>query len=113
MALAEQAHKFFRDLDRANVDIARTSFEAKSNSLKDVWGNTLEDVPVMRVELSRETFQQINWKGFRPDDFPRVADDLWIHEIVGRMEQQQKEEQQQQQQGGGGGQQGGSGQGQG
>ncbi len=112
-SLAEQAQKFFSDLARSEVEVARTSFEAKSSSLKDVWGNTLKDVPVARVELSQETFKRINWKGFSPDNFSRVADELWVHEIIERIEEQKK--QQSQQQGGQGGSQqgGGSGQGQG
>lgn len=105
-ALMQHAHTFFRDLDRTGVDIRLAGFVAITNTLRDVWGNSLSDVPVVRIEVERDTFERINWQGFQPEDFPRVADYFWIHEIVERKEEEeaaQDEQQGQEQEGGGGG----------
>lgn len=104
--LLKQAHAFFHDLNRTGVQVARTSFEARSNALRDVWGNPLSDVPVLRIQLSKDTFSRINWQGFEPQHFSRVADDFWLHDVI----RQKKTEQAQ---GGQGGEQGGEQSGQG
>lgn len=80
--LHDSTVRFFRELDRSNVPIKAASFELRTSELKDVWGNTLKDVPILRVGLSRETFERINWRGFDPKNFERVADEYWIHDEV-------------------------------
>ncbi len=64
--LQEAAQRFFRELARTGLPVLETSFEARTDSLRDVWGHRLEDVPVFRVALSGETFARINWNGFDP-----------------------------------------------
>ena len=114
-SLHEQAARFFRDLDRTGVPIEETSYTARSNVLKDVWGNTLKDVAVFRLELKGETFRRVNWDGFVPENFPRVADAYWVHEEVLRQEAGRRQQQQQGGQGAqsGAGGPGGDGQGEG
>lgn len=96
-SLEKQAHTFFRDLERTGIKVARTSYEAISSSLKDVWGNELKDIPVFRVELSDEAFQRINWEGFDPKNLQRLADDWWIHDEI-RLKEQEKQAKENQQQ---------------
>jgi len=85
--LHESTLRFFRELARSGVPIKESSFELRTSDLKDVWGNTLKDVPILKVSLKRETFERINWQGFEPKNFERVADDYWIHDEVKRSEQ--------------------------
>lgn len=109
--LQEATVRFFRELDRSGVPIAEASFEIRTSVLKNVWGDTLPDVPIFRVGLKRETFERINWRGINPENLERVSDEYWMHDLVkqaGRRDQPQG--------GGGGGaqsqqEQGGSGQG--
>lgn len=103
--LLEQAHTFFRDLARTGVDVAGTSYEARTGALKDVWGKELENVPVFRIELAKDVFERVNWQGFDPENFSRIANDYWLHEIVLAKEQRK---QGQQQAGGDGGSSGSS-----
>lgn len=98
--LEEMTVKFFRELDRADVPIMETSFELRTSMLKDVWGNTLSDIPVFRVGLRRDTFQRVNWRGIIPQNLERVSDEYWVHDLVKQMGQQS------QGQSGGGAQQG-------
>lgn len=107
--LLQQANAFFSGLSRAKLDVAVTSFVAKTSSLKDVWGNTLKDVPLLRVELKKETFDKINWKGFEPTNLPRVADLFWLHDEVKKEMQKTAQNGANQQGSGGGGGSGGSG----
>lgn len=93
--LLENAARFYRDLDRARVPIAETSYTARSNALKDVWGNPLRDVALLHMELSGATFRRINWRGFDPKNFERVAEAFWVHEEILRMEREKKEKEQQ------------------
>lgn len=86
--LQEATVRFFRELDRSGVPIAETSFELRTNVLKDVWGETLPDVSVFRVGLQRETFDRINWRGMIPENLERVSDEYWMHDIVKQMGQQ-------------------------
>src|SRR5690606_31026776 len=76
-SLLQGAHRFFRDLNRFNIGVRTVEFVAITNTLRDVWGNALEDVPVLRVELEKETFEKIQWQGFDAKNFPRVADLFW------------------------------------
>lgn len=94
-SILEQAARFYRDLDRTQVQIAETSYTARSSALKDVWGNTLENVALLHLELSGPTFRRINWRGFDPKNFERVAEAFWVHEEILRMEREKKEEGQQ------------------
>lgn len=79
------ARRFFQNLERAEISIIQSSYEARTNQLKDVWGNRLERVPLVRIALSGETHSKVNWRGFDPKNFPRIADDFWVHDIVGAM----------------------------
>jgi len=109
--LSEGAAKFFKELARSGVEIAATSYVVRTNDLKDVWGNRLRDVPLLRVELDKQTFARVNWDGFDPQNFPRITGDFWIHDLVAQKarEQEQQGGGQQGQGGQGGGQAGGGG----
>src|SRR5690606_9007711 len=82
--------RFFRELARSGVPIRESSIELKTSDLKDVWGNTLKDVPILRVGLKRETFERINWQGFDANNLERVADEYWIHDEVKKSQQKQQ-----------------------
>lgn len=88
--LQEAAQRFFRELARTGLPVLETSFEARADSLRDVWGHRLEDVPVFRVALSGETFARINWNGFDPGNFPRVADRYFEHVLVQQAGEEEK-----------------------
>ncbi len=105
--MSQEAATFFHDLARADVEIAATSYVVRTSDLKDVWGNRLTDVSLLRIGLDRPTFARINWGGFDPKNFPRVTDDFWMHDLVAEKARAQQNE------GGEGGQGSGSGQGQG
>lgn len=109
--LEETAVRFFRELDRADVPIAESSFEVRTDALKDVWGNTLPDTPIFRVGMGQQAFQKVNWRGIVMENLERVSDEYWFHDVL-----KAKEQEGQAQQGGGGSSQnqqdqGGSGQG--
>ena len=107
--LFEEAKKFFANLDRAQVRVSEATFLAKSNSLRDVWGNRLTDVPLMRLGFDGATFAKVNWRGISSDNLIEVASDLWMHVLV--LEKLREQASQSQGQAGQG--QGGQGQGQG
>lgn len=96
--LEETTVRFFRELERAGVAIAESSFEVRTDELKDVWGNRLPNTPIFRVAFGRESFQRVNWKGIAPENLERVSDDYWVHDVI-----LQKEQQSQSGQGGGSG----------
>lgn len=49
--------------------------------LVDTYGN--EDMgQVMLIEISRETWERINWSNFITDDIPVVADIYWVHPAI-------------------------------
>jgi len=76
------AVRFFRELARTGVAVAESSLELRTSTLKDVWGNTLKDVPIFRVELAGETFKRVNWMGFEPKNLERIADYYWEHDLL-------------------------------
>lgn len=86
----DRAFRFFEDLNRVAVEVEETSVLVVTDSLKDVWGNKLENLPIARFVLSRETFERINWEGFDPRNLLRVADEVWLHDAV--LEEIAKEE---------------------
>jgi len=88
--LHDSTLRFFRELARSGVPIRESSIELKTSDLKDVWGNTLKDVPILRVGLKRETFERINWQGFDANNLERVADEYWIHDEVKKSQQKQQ-----------------------
>lgn len=112
--LLEEAKKFFANLDRAQVRVSEATFLAKSSSLRDVWGNRLVDVPLLRLGFDGATFARVNWRGISPDNLIEVASDLWIHDLVlDKLREQASQPQGQAGQGqaqGAGAQQGGVGQ---
>lgn len=82
----DDAMGLFRELDRADVPIEQATLVFRSDKLKDVYGNQLQDVVVARLRLDGETFHRINWHGFKPPNFSRVADELWVHDQVEPLE---------------------------
>lgn len=49
--------------------------------LTDKLGNK-EYGPVIRLDLSKETLDKINWDNFDYNNFPDIADDYWQHQAV-------------------------------
>lgn len=80
--LLESAHTLFTELDRIRVPIAQVIVVFRTDALKDVYGHQLKDVVIARIGLEKETFERINWNGFDPRNFPRVADELWLHDLL-------------------------------
>lgn len=97
--LLEEAKKFFANLERSRVQVAEASFLVTSNSLRDVWGNRLIDVPLLRLGFDAATFAKVNWQGIKPDNLIKVANDVWMHDLVASKLQEQLSESQDSQQG--------------
>lgn len=104
-----EAKKFFANLDRSRVPVAEASFLAKSNALRDIWGNRLSEVPLLRLGFDGATFARVNWQGVSPDNLTEIASDVWMHDLL----LAKLREEASQPQGGQGGQQGGGQQSQG
>lgn len=47
-------------------------------SLEDKYGNS-KDEEMMKIILSKETANKINWENFDASNFPEVADEYWEH----------------------------------
>lgn len=77
--LERDAMRLFREIKRTGVSVDRVALLVRTDQLKDVYGNPLKDVAIARVGLSGATFQRINWDGFDPRNFPRVAEEFWLH----------------------------------
>ncbi|MFO7311491.1 MAG: hypothetical protein C0P61_005455 [Bacillota bacterium] len=109
--LERDALRMFREIKRTGARVANVVLVARTDQLKDVYGHPLKDVVLARIGLTGETFARINWDGFDPKNFPRVADELWLHdELLKQMQQRLEQEASQGQAGQQGGQdQGGSG----
>lgn len=80
--MLSEAKKFFANLERAQVPVAEASFLAKSNSLRDVWGNRLLEVPLLRLGFDGATFARVNWQGVSPDNLTEIASHVWMHDLL-------------------------------
>lgn len=108
-SLHKQVADVFKALDRVpDVRFADIGILLRTDELKDVYGHTLEDLPILEIGLSRTTFERIDWDGFDPQNFPRVADRYWVHAAIERMA---RENEAQQGMGGEGGEEGAGGSG--
>ncbi|HEY8418016.1 MAG TPA: hypothetical protein VIK93_08285 [Limnochordales bacterium] len=109
--LERDAMRAFREIHRTGAPVERVVVVLRTDHLKDVYGNPLKDVVVARVALSGDTFRRINWDGFDPKNFPRVADEFWLHDELQQQLVQREQQQTSPGQAGGqaGGQQGGGG----
>lgn len=103
--IQKQATDVFKGLHRTGATFADVGFLVRTDELKDVYGRTLKELPIVEIGLSGVTFAKIDWDGFDPKNFERVADRYWVHEEIQKLAEEKK----QQSQGGGGGGQGGGG----
>lgn len=95
----DKAMQLFRELDRTRIPLQQITILFRTDEFKDVWGNPLKGVAAARLGLAGDVFHQINWHGFEPKNFERLANDWWMHELVAPLNEG----------GQGGGQQGGGG----
>jgi len=72
--------KTFAEVKRTDVSIAGIDLMLSTDALRDIFGRTLKDTPIVRIKLAGDTFQLINWVGFDPRNFSTVATDFWMHE---------------------------------
>ncbi len=86
----EQAMRVLTELARTGVPIRHATVVFRTDELKDVYGNSLKDVVIGRLRLSGAEFHRINWHGFEPSNFPRLADEWWVHPQVTTTGQQQQ-----------------------
>ena len=49
--------------------------------LTDKLGNK-EYGPVIRIDITKETLDKINWDNFDYNNLPEVADDYWQHQAI-------------------------------
>lgn len=101
--------RMFREIRRTGLPVANVVLVARTDQLKDVYGHPLKDVVLARVRLTGETFARINWDGFEPKNFWRVADEMWLHDELLKQLQQRLQQESQGQTGGQGGQNSGGG----
>ena len=102
--------RMFREIKRTGAQVANVVLVARTDQLKDVYGHPLKDVVVARIRLTGDTFARINWDGFDPKNFTRVADELWLHdELLKQLQQRLAQEPSPGQSGGQGGQGAGGG----
>lgn len=80
-----------KEVARTEVPIRHATVVLRSDDLKDVYGNTLKDVVIGRLQLGGTAFERINWHGFEPRNFRRLADEWWLHPEVSTLEQEQQE----------------------
>lgn len=83
--LLEQSAQLFQGLSRLDAEFSDIGLLLRTDELKDVYGNTLEDLPILEIGLSRQTLERIDWNGFEPTDFERVADRFWVHDAIRRL----------------------------
>lgn len=58
-----------------SIDSAMVTFQL---TFVDTYGNESED-DAIRIKLTRETNDKINWENFNIDNFPDVADSFYVH----------------------------------
>ena len=73
------------DMPNLPAEFSDIGLLLRTDELKDVYGNTLEDLPILEIGLSRQTLERIDWNGFEPTDFERVADRFWVHDEIRRL----------------------------
>ncbi|MBO8142806.1 MAG: hypothetical protein H0Z37_11660 [Firmicutes bacterium] len=78
--LEETACKMFKEVARTGAQVASASLLFFTDQLKDVYGHPIKGVPVARIRLNGSVFTRINWDGFDPRNFYRVADEYWLHD---------------------------------
>ncbi len=79
-AVERDALRLFREIKRTGAPVAGIVLVTRTDELKDVYGHPLKNVAIARIRLSGATFERINWDGFEPKNFARVADELWLHD---------------------------------
>lgn len=98
----KQISELFIGLDRLDLSFTDVGILLRTSDLKDAYGNTLEELPIVEIGLSKETLEKIDWDGFAPQNFERVADRYWVHEEIQRMADEKKAQEESQGQGGSG-----------
>lgn len=88
--LLKQSAQLFQSLSRLDADFSDIGLLLRTDDLKDVYGNTLKELPIVEIGLSRQTFEKIDWNGFEPADFERVADRYWVHDEIKRLTAEKK-----------------------
>lgn len=91
------------ELNRVDAPIEYTTVVHRTDKFKDVWGHELSDVVTARIGLSGDTFSKIDWTGFDQTNFPRIADEFWLHDLLVTQPLAPPEEQRSGSMGGGGG----------
>lgn len=101
-----QAADLFKGISRAKAEMAEVGLLIRTSALKDVYGHTLKDLPVVEIVISGSTFSKIDWSGFDPKNLERVASRYWVHEEIIKLSEEKKAKEGQS---GGGGASGGGG----
>lgn len=70
------------ELNQVDAPIEYTTVVYRTDKFKDVWGHELRDVVTARISLSGDTFSKIDWTGFDQTNFPRIADEFWLHDLL-------------------------------
>lgn len=83
----KQAADIFSSVARTQVQISSIDLLVRTNELKDAYGNTLKELPILEITLSGATFAKVDWDGFDPMNFSRIADYYWIHPEVEKTSQ--------------------------
>lgn len=83
--ILRQSAQLFQGLDRLDLDYSDIGLVLRTDDLKDVFGNTLKDLPILELGLSGETYNKIDWNAFEPTNFERVADRYWVHDEILRL----------------------------
>lgn len=105
--IQKDAADVFEAVKGTKAPLAELALNVRTNALKDVYGNTLKDLPIAEIVLLGSTIEKVDWKGFDPKNFERIADRYWIHEEILRLHEEKK--QGKQSGGGGSGSSGGAG----
>lgn len=93
----------FKALEDTKVPLAEVAHMTRTSKLKDAYGNTLKDLPIVEILMYESTFSKVNWDGFDPEKFAEIADRYWVHDEVQRLHDEKKQTEQ------GGGNSGGGG----
>lgn len=91
-----------RSIGQTKAKVADVQTLVRTSELKDVYGRTLEKLPIVRIELPGDTFAAVDWKGFEPLNFNRIAALYWVHDEIEKIWAEKEAQKQKAEEEGGG-----------
>lgn len=76
------ARGLFRALAGTGVKVAAAGAVFRTSALHDLYGRPMKDLVIARIGFGAQTWRKMDWTGFDPRNFPQVADEYWVHELL-------------------------------